>query len=692
MSFQNFCSEQGFSSRKKVFFSPHIPDKIINNAKTSFGLSSESNEILAAVDNTVFGSGKDGCLILVDRIIFKQPFEDLREHFFSGISSIVSDGQTVFLNGRKVFKFHMPEKEDLIEFFQLFGAWISNSGVESEYTQNDEGGSINLQKPTDSWVSSLAKQELDIDHRAIYCAPSIPVKKISGALSSYGNWVDSEDVIVLIDDTAFGGAKEGVLITEEKIAMKAMMDSPRLFFWKNIQKISIQKKKIFINGRGVISLAQLGEKELGAFFYEINKLLPLRDAEHQDHAQDVSKNSQAGLRDDKAIVDSDPSHSNKEKRNAVQLGKAVRAPQEKNKCKEVNEEEEIILEANEAEQSSDNNGKGKLSEYAAQAIEANWSRISPFLLEKTGEASLDALNNDENIERLGSVIYTLLPSVVRFAIREDVFIKFLLDNRNKIIGDKLKAFVESKKSESGAPRDLLEKQAAFNSSIFAAEFEKAKRHMRNGFSSHGVGFSKEQFAKKKADYLFYMKVMEVALEFPSFASEKISDTITREEASALASDEAIITTLGYIIASTSYMLEFQAGFNQDQVQSVLEPVFSLAILPYAEQAAKGKPKTLKSFSSSEARIQEIPELARIKKVAHVLMQNIGNKDMRSLCGNYTNFITSATEHAFDSKDAQLNFFSKMWKLGDGDVEEYLNKVDENLEEGLIDYLSALQGL
>ena len=43
----------------------------------------------------------------------------------------------------------------------------------------------------------------------MFVAPDIPKKKLQAALDSYGERLRAQDVVVLIDDTVFGGAREG---------------------------------------------------------------------------------------------------------------------------------------------------------------------------------------------------------------------------------------------------------------------------------------------------------------------------------------------------------------------------------------------------------------------------------------------------------------------------------------------------
>lgn len=84
----------------------------------------------------------------------------------------------------------------------------------------------------------------------------------------------------------------------------------------------------------------------------------------------------------------------------------------------------------------DSKATDKIMSYVAVAIEKNKSKVLPLLKSKTGEASLAALKEDANVEKLARVVYALLPGVVRFALKEQVFVQFMLDNRSKLL-DKL---------------------------------------------------------------------------------------------------------------------------------------------------------------------------------------------------------------------------------------------------------------
>jgi len=52
---------------------------------------------------------------------------------------------------------------------------------------------------------------------------------------------------------------------------------------------------------------------------------------------------------------------------------------------------------------------------------------------KPGAVSLAALQNDEAVATLARYCYALLPGVVRLAVKEDTFRRFVMNNRDKLL-------------------------------------------------------------------------------------------------------------------------------------------------------------------------------------------------------------------------------------------------------------------
>lgn len=96
-----------------------------------------------------------------------------------------------------------------------------------------------------NFIEILNKHAEKIDDPSIFFPPEIPEKKIKNAIEKYATSAKKEDVIFLLDETVFGKADEGILMTPETLyAYQA---------FEGIKKIKInQIENIFIT-EGMIS-------------------------------------------------------------------------------------------------------------------------------------------------------------------------------------------------------------------------------------------------------------------------------------------------------------------------------------------------------------------------------------------------------------------------------------------------------
>ncbi len=81
----------------------------------------------------------------------------------------------------------------------------------------------------------------------IFFAPNIPEKKLANAINSYGIDTNPNEVIVLIDNTVFGGAKEGLMLTTIGVVAKAIAEPGKYVHLRNIEEISMAGKTISLN-------------------------------------------------------------------------------------------------------------------------------------------------------------------------------------------------------------------------------------------------------------------------------------------------------------------------------------------------------------------------------------------------------------------------------------------------------------
>lgn len=66
----------GAVSEKRISIAPQIEDKKLNNAIKSFGYSGSPSSVVALLDNTLLGSGKDGLFFTGEQVIYRPSFSD----------------------------------------------------------------------------------------------------------------------------------------------------------------------------------------------------------------------------------------------------------------------------------------------------------------------------------------------------------------------------------------------------------------------------------------------------------------------------------------------------------------------------------------------------------------------------------------------------------------------------------------
>jgi hypothetical protein len=77
----------GQVANKGLHISPDIPEKKLNNAARSMNLQDNINSVIALLDTTVFGSGKDGFAFTGERMVYKPVFESPEVINFSDLES-----------------------------------------------------------------------------------------------------------------------------------------------------------------------------------------------------------------------------------------------------------------------------------------------------------------------------------------------------------------------------------------------------------------------------------------------------------------------------------------------------------------------------------------------------------------------------------------------------------------------------
>ena len=103
----------------------------------------------------------------------------------------------------------------------------------------------------------------------MYLSPNIPLKKLSGALENYGAELRPADVVLLVDDTIFGGGGDGVLVTEDALYLKLLGSDRRVFPLQALQTLQTTKKALYLDGRKLIQLNMPDARGVDAVFARI---------------------------------------------------------------------------------------------------------------------------------------------------------------------------------------------------------------------------------------------------------------------------------------------------------------------------------------------------------------------------------------------------------------------------------------
>src|SRR5437868_9233946 len=78
-------------------------------------------------------------------------------------------------------------------------------------------------------------------------------------------------------------------------------------------------------------------------------------------------------------------------------------------------------------------GQEKLDEKTNKAIEDNWPKIQQLFQEKIGPAALAAIQDDAKMQTALKLVYMALPFPVHLAVKEEEFIKFSLEHRDRLL-------------------------------------------------------------------------------------------------------------------------------------------------------------------------------------------------------------------------------------------------------------------
>jgi hypothetical protein len=112
----------------------------------------------------------------------------------------------------------------------------------------------------------------------VFVHPRIPRDKLSGAMSTFvDRSVDPNDIVLLLDDTIFGSAKDGLVLTETTLYIREKFCEPAEYDFADISSISLRSEflanVLYIDDVRVAALSQPSKDTLIALCLIINTYL-----------------------------------------------------------------------------------------------------------------------------------------------------------------------------------------------------------------------------------------------------------------------------------------------------------------------------------------------------------------------------------------------------------------------------------
>ncbi len=122
---------------------------------------------------------------------------------------------------------------------------------------------------------------------SLYFKPEIPQDKLANAIREYAPSVGMSTVVVLVDETFWGNAKEGMIVTNEQIILSKKLGG-RTIQLTSVNQIEIKDKNLIINDLPVAKFSNPEVMPLVAFGTKLNEFVLATKKTAVDHLQSPS--------------------------------------------------------------------------------------------------------------------------------------------------------------------------------------------------------------------------------------------------------------------------------------------------------------------------------------------------------------------------------------------------------------------
>nr|WP_315232903.1 J domain-containing protein [uncultured Albidiferax sp.] len=112
---ENFSNFAGFD---RIYLAPDIPLKKLSGALEGYGVDLDASDVVALIDDTVFGGGGDGVLVTENALFLKSLGSDGRMFQLKAMQALETSKNALYVNGRKLIQLNMPDARGVDALFE----------------------------------------------------------------------------------------------------------------------------------------------------------------------------------------------------------------------------------------------------------------------------------------------------------------------------------------------------------------------------------------------------------------------------------------------------------------------------------------------------------------------------------------------------------------------------------------------
>lgn len=146
----------------------HLSNEKKSNVLNSFRWQKDFGDVMFVIDNTVFGSCKDGAVVTENYLLVREAFSDPKRLAWNKVQEIACVNGHLRINGRNVFKFSIPDNRELQEFFaDLHDGLVAPDGAQGVQHQEPSGTTANAGTQDDVFLAELKQAVTEMSRRRL---------------------------------------------------------------------------------------------------------------------------------------------------------------------------------------------------------------------------------------------------------------------------------------------------------------------------------------------------------------------------------------------------------------------------------------------------------------------------------------------------------------------------------------------